>query len=73
MYQFLGIIQKKEQTGASIFGDANERIFGGQIGDVVVRDTNTKKAIILSQHDWQTYQDENKPKKQIKKEEIANV
>lgn len=42
---FLGYINKKEATGASIFGDKNERIFGGDIGWGVIKDENGVKAI----------------------------
>lgn len=68
MYQFLGIIQKKEQTGASIFGDTNERIFGGEIGDVVVRNEQGK-AIVLKSSDWESYQASiKKPTKKVESE-----
>lgn len=49
--QFLGVITRKEQTGASIFGDKNERIFGGEIGWGVIRDENGVRCVSADEYE----------------------
>ena len=49
--EFLGVITRKEQTGASIFGDKNERIFGGEIGWGIVRDDGGVRCVSPDEYD----------------------
>lgn len=66
----LGYITKKEETNISVFGDKGERIVGGKIGDVVVKDDDGALKI-LKQEEWELL---NQSKKTTKaKQESLNV
>lgn len=70
MLEHLGIICAKERTGASIYMDKNsqrQRIFAGQIGDVVVKDEK-KGVYCIAADEWEQL----KPKEKSKKTTEAN-
>lgn len=71
--EFLGVITRKEQTGASIFGDKNERIFGGEIGWGIVRDDGGVRCVNPSEYELLLKEHRAKSKKQNTEQGELNV
>lgn len=70
---FLGVITRKEQTGASIFGDKSERIFGGEIGWGVVRDESGVRCVSPDEYETLLKEHRAKNKKQTTEQGELNV
>lgn len=68
--EFLGVITRKEQTGASLFGDKNERFFGGEIGWGIVRDESGTRCLPPDQYEALQKEHRAKNKKESKQENL---